>query len=157
VIAAINSKISQCDQKIVKYNFGLTNKDFYIFHSTADTSMSKVQNSFNQADLEFFKVLFLTIVYDKNVRITPREALNLSSTIVGKITKVRAQKVLENWIEGAYFYQDDHHIYIGPKLLIEFKEQLQSMELNHVKSCSLCTSIAIWVSRLYDSKFHLDY
>lgn len=148
MIAAINQKISTFDQKISKLNFGLTDDDYYVFHSTSETSMSSVQNSYNEADLEFFKAMFHTVVSDQNARIPPREALNLSSGIVGKITKVRAQKLLDKWISCAYFYlnQQDNHIYIGPKLIIEYQELLQSLELRHIKSCLLCESLAIWVS-----------
>lgn len=145
VIATINSKISQFDQKITKYTYDLTNEVFYIFHSTAETFMSKVQHSYNEAEVDFFKTLFMKITEDEHVRINPMDAVNLSGKT---ITKLRASKLLERWTQEAYFQQieDDSRIYLGPKSLVEFKELLQSMELNHVKSCSLCENIAIWVS-----------
>lgn len=145
VILAINGQISQFDQKITKYTYDLTNEEFYIFHSTAETSMSKMQHSYTASEVEYFKTLFLKITDDEHVRINPLDALNLSGK---SVSKLRAQKLLENWIKEAYFQQIDgeDYLYIGPKLLVEFKDLLQSMELSHVKCCLLCESIAIWVS-----------
>lgn len=145
VISAINSKISQFDQKITKYTYDLTNEVFYIFHATAETSMSKIQHSYNASEVEYFKNLFIKITEDDHVRISPLDALNLSGKL---LSKVRAQRLLENWTQEAYFQQIDgeDYFYIGPKLLIEFKDLMISLELSHIKCCLLCESIAIWVS-----------
>lgn len=144
-IALINSRISQFDQKITKYTYDLTSEEFYIFHVTAETSMSKMQHSFTEAEVEYFKALFSKITENEHVRISPIEAMNLANKA---ITKLRASKLLEQWVQEGYFQTvvDDERIYLGPKILVEFRELLQSLELRHVKSCSLCESIAIWVS-----------
>lgn len=147
VIEKINEKIGTFDQKIIIYEYGLTNKNYYIFYSTAKTSMSKLQNSYSEAELDLFKLILTKITENEDLTIAPREALNLISQITGsKLNKLRAQKLLDNWIESNYFYKhDDNKIYLGAKILTEFKELLQSMELNYLKSCLLCENIAAWV------------
>lgn len=147
VIDMINEKIQQFDQKITEHQYGLTNEEFYVFHSTAKTSMSKLQNSFSIDELDFFKLILTKIVENDQLTIAPIDALNLCNLTSGKINKLRAQKLLEIWIQNHYLYKhvDDNKIYLGARLLTEFKELLQNMELDYLKSCLLCENIAIWV------------
>lgn len=149
VIDMINEQIGAFDQKISTYEYGLTNDQFWVFQSTAKTSMSKMQNFYSQAELDFFKLILTKITSDKELNIAPREALNLSSDITGsKLNKLKAQKLMDGWIQGCYFFHHtDNRIYLGPKLLCEFKDLLQSMELDYLKSCLLCENVAVWVSR----------
>ncbi|CRK95571.1 CLUMA_CG009035, isoform A [Clunio marinus] len=144
-IEAINEKISTFDQKIILYEYGLTDEKFYVFASTAKTSMSKMQDSYNETELDFFKLILAKIIENEDLLISPRAALNLTSHITGtKITKMRAQKLLDNWTQSHYFFNQNNNIYLGAKLLTEFKELLQSMDLSYLKSCLLCECIALW-------------
>lgn len=144
-IALINTKIGQFDQRILKQEYGLTNEEFYIFHSTAKTSMSKLQNTYSEDELDFFKLIISKVLQNEELTISPIEALNLSSGTTGKINKLRAQKLLDDWIACHLFYKHkDNNIYLGAKILTEFKELLQAMELEYLKSCSLCENIALW-------------
>lgn len=159
-IDLINAEIRPFDQKIALYEFGLTNDEFYVFYSTAKTSISKLQNSYNEAELDFFKLILTKIVKHEQLNIAPIDALNLCTAITGaKLNKLRAQKLLANWIQSKYFFQhDDNKIYLGPKVLYEFSELLQGMELNYLKSCLLCEAIAAWVrsSKLF-TQFEADF
>ena len=145
VIDMVNAKISPFDQKITRYVYALTNDEFFIFHSTAATSMSKFQNAYNEDELDYFKHLIRNIAANEDLTITPLSALNLSAELPAKINKVRAEKLLDTWMQSHYFFKHDNEIHMGAKLLTEFKELLQSMELDYLKSCLLCESIAIWV------------
>lgn len=147
VIGQINEKISRFDQKIVTYEYGLTNDQFLVFYSTAKTSMSKMQNMYNEAELDFFKLVLTKITANDELFIAPRDALNLITQITGsKLNKLKAQKLMDNWIQSNYFYQhSDNKIYLGAKILCEFKELLQNMELDYLKSCLLCENVAVWV------------
>lgn len=146
VIDMINEKIKPFDQKITVYEYGLTNDEFYVFHSTAKTSSSKFQNTYTIDELDFFKLILTKIVENEGLTISPMNALTLCNLTPGKINKLRAQKLLDIWIQNHYLYKHtDSQIYLGAKLLTEFKELLQGMQLNHIKSCSLCECIAIWV------------
>jgi hypothetical protein len=142
----INGKIGAFDQKISLFDYGLTDTEFIVFYSSAQTSMSKLQNCYNEVELDFFKLLLMKISENENLHITPRDALNLSSNVTGKLNKLRAQKLLDNWITATYFHQHtDNQIYFGAKLLSEFKEVLQKMELAYCQTCLLCENIAVWV------------
>lgn len=94
--------------------------------------------------MEFFKNLLKNITRDENLTITPLKAILCSG---GKIKKKQAEKLLQSWTQSGYFKKHiDNQIHLGPKLLCEFRELLQSLELNYLRSCLLCESIAIWVS-----------
>jgi Nse1 non-SMC component of SMC5-6 complex len=153
VIDMINTKISPFDQKISHFDYGLNNSEFIVFFSSAQTSISKLQNFYNEVELNFFKLILMKILDSEDLNIKPRDALNLSSHIDDKkINKLRAQNLLENWITATYFHQHtDNLIYLGAKTLTEFKELLQKMELAHCRTCLLCENIAIWVS--FDGDF----
>lgn len=160
IVEMINEKIARFDQKVTKYEYGLNKKDFYVFHTTAATSMSKMQNSYKENELDFFKALLANITESEDLKITPRDALNLSSRLPEKINKLRAQNLLDIWIENHYFYKHtDSNIYLGAKTLTEFKEHLQQKELNNLRSCILCECIAIWVRNLHNvrSKCIINY
>lgn len=159
IIDSINEKISLFDQKIVMYEYELSNDLFYMYVSTARTSMSKMQNTYNETELDFFKLILTKITENEELNIAPRDALNLISQITGaKLNKLRAQKLLDNWIQSHYFYKhNDNQIYLGSKMLCEFKELLQSMELEYLKSCLLCESVAIWVRNLDNQAFSINF
>lgn len=147
IIEMINEKISPYDQKISKHDYGLTSEEFYVFHSTAKTSMSKFQNVYKEDELDYFKLILTKIVENEELSISPRDALNLCLTTPGKINKLRAEKLIDNWIQCSYFCKHtDSQIYLGAKVLTEFKELLQSLELDYLKTCILCENIAIWVN-----------
>lgn len=147
LISKINEKIAPFDQKITSYEYGLSKADYYVFHSTTKTSMSQFQNSYNADEIELFKNILKRISENEDLNIAPRDVLNLSTASSSKINKLRAQKLLDIWIQYHYFYKhSDNQIYLGAKVLTEFREMLQNMELDYLKSCLLCESIAIWVS-----------
>ena len=148
VIDMINAEIQPFDQKISEHEYGLTKDEFYVFHSTAKTSMSKFQNTYNEDELDYFKLILTKIVENDELTIAPIEALNLCNLTPGKINKLRAQKLLEVWMQSHYLYKhNDNQIYLGARVLTEFKELLQSMELDSLQSCLLCENIAIWVKK----------
>lgn len=157
MIEKINSKIAPFDQKVEKYEYGLTNEEFVVFISSAATSISKMQNSYNEAELDFFKILMTKIFMNEELNITPRNALNLSSSILPKLNKLRVQKLLDIWTVTGYLYQHtDSQIYLGAKSLTEFKEFLQKMDLAYCGTCLLCENIACWVriDTVFTVQFH---
>lgn len=148
VVNLINERISPFDQKIDVFEYGLSSDSFMVLYSTSKTSISKMQNIYNDDELDFFKLILTKITNNgDDLNISPRDALNLITQITGsKLNKLKAQKLIDNWIQSNYFHQYiDNQIYLGPKLLCEFKEILQNMDLPHLKSCLLCENIAIWV------------
>lgn len=154
VIDVINEKISPFDQKIAKFDYELSNKEFIVFFSSAQTSISKLQNFYNEAELDFFKLILTKITDNEELSIAPRDALNLTTHITGKLNKLRAQKLLDSWITTCYFYQhSDNQIYLGARMLAEFKELLQKLELPYCRTCLLCENIAIWVRIEFNFNF----
>lgn len=147
-IDLINTKILNYDQKITKLQYGLNLINFYIFYSTATTSISKMQNIFNETELEFFKLILHKIIDSEDLSISPIVALNSQINLGGKVNQSRAGKLLQNWISAGYFLKhEDNLIYLGPKSLMEFKEILQNMELPYLRTCLLCEDVAPWVKK----------
>lgn len=145
-VDSINKKISPFDQKIIKYHYGLNSLHYYCFISTAKTSISKMQNVYSEQELDYFKLILNKIIGNTELFITPRDALNISSEVPNKLLKIRAQVLLDKWLCSHYFFKNtDDKIYLGPKILNEFKELFQGQEIDYIKSCSLCDDIAIWV------------
>ena len=143
---SINKKISPFDQKIIKYHYGLNSLYYYCFISTAKTSISKMQNVYSEQELDYFKLIINKVIENTEVFITPRDALNLSAEVPNKLLKIRAQFLLDKWLCSHYFFKNtDDKIYLGPKILNEFKELFQGQEIEYIKCCSLCDDIAIWV------------
>lgn len=145
-IDQINDNISRFDQKIVKFQYGLNLLDYYIFCATTKTSISNMQHCYTEHEVDFFKQIFTKIVENLDLNISPREALNLQSSHVGKLNKMRSEKLLDGWCTSGYFVRHDNLIFLGPKSLTEFKEDLKGMGAEHLKGCGLCEDIAAWVS-----------
>jgi hypothetical protein len=143
IVEIINSKIARFDQNIVKLEFGLNQVEYYVFYSTAKTSISSMHHTFTETELDFFKMLLLFVLESEELNTTPLHALNI--TTATKINKTRIEKMLDTWIMNGYFLRQDHKIYLGPKSVMEFKEIIQSMELPHLRSCILCEEVAAWV------------
>lgn len=152
MITKINERITPFDQTITKCEYELTNVVFFVLHSTSGTFASKLQNTYNEDDIEFFKILLRNITQDENLTITPLAALNLCTG--GKMKKKQAEKLLDLWCSNHYFKKHQGKIYLGPRLLLEYKDLLQSFELSYLKSCLLCECIAIWVRR---TMLHLTF
>lgn len=144
-IDEINGRISRFDQKITKYEYGLDLENYYVFCSTAKTSVSKMQHCYTDNELDYFKQIFAKVVENPELKISPREALNLQSSCSGKLNKVRAEKLLDTWSTTGYFVRNENMLYLGPKSLTEFKEDLKEMNADHLKGCGLCEDIAAWV------------
>jgi Nse1 non-SMC component of SMC5-6 complex/RING-like domain len=143
-INMINEKISEYDQRIVKHRYGFNGLYYYIFNNTAVTSIAKLQNTFTQTELDFFKLILTDILENDELYIAPRTALNLQSSVKGILSKVRAEELIDMWTFCGYFYRDHDKIYLGPKSITELKEILQKMELNYIKTCMLCEELCVW-------------
>jgi hypothetical protein len=148
----INERIGPFDQKIVKHTYGLNQIEYFVFTSTAKTSLAKLQNSFSEFELEYFKQVFTQVVEDEDLNITPRDALNLCINVGGKVSKVRAEKLIEEWSASGYFHRENDLIHLGPKSITEFAETIRNLKLNHIKNCGLCNEIAAWVRDYRDKK-----
>lgn len=96
IIESINSKIGRFDQRIVKFQFGLNQAQYYMFCSTAKTSISSMHHTFSETELDYFKMLFLIVIESEDLNISPLNALNIQTAT--KINKTRIEKMIENWI-----------------------------------------------------------
>lgn len=142
----INKKIQDFDQKIIMYEYPLTEKNYYMLINTAFTSVNKFQNAYNENELNYMRVIISELAESNDFHLNPIEVINLTSKLPGKgITKNRAQQLLDRFIMNGYFFKQNSKIYFGPKMITEFKDYLLSQFPDNINSCSLCKGIAIWV------------
>jgi hypothetical protein len=142
-IDLINVRINRFDQRVVKHFY--KDENYYCFCSTAQTSLSKMQSAYSENELDLFKLILNKIVDNEELRTTPISIMNLQiDGNSGKVKTLRVEKLLEEWIRSGYFVRENNSILLGPKSLIEFKEILQSFELEYLRTCVLCDDIAPW-------------
>lgn len=72
--------------------------------------------------------------------------LSISTSSSKKITKQRAQDLIEEWIIAGYFIETDGAYYFGPRTIAEFGDTLRIRYAEHVRSCFLCRQTCFYVS-----------
>jgi len=144
----VNASIAPFDQRIVQFQYGLTNIEYFVHYQSSKSAISKFQNIFQGNELDYFKLIIARILTNEELFIAPRDALNVTSELTQKkMSKLRAQKLLDLWCLSRYLYQHaDNRLYLGPRSLLEFKETLLNRNMNHLKFCQLCEDAAPWVS-----------
>ena len=106
---------------------------------------------YTDGDIAYFKLLMEEMADTARKLLLPTQVLNLTNKMSKgiAISKVRAQCCIDKWVEQGYFAKEDNKIYFGPKMLLEFKDQLLTNDPD-TTVCSLCKDISIWVIRLMD-------
>lgn len=71
--------------------------------------------------------------------------MNRSGNKDPKFTMSKAEKLVNDWIEEAYFYNDNGIVYLGVRSVAEFGDFLRTKF--NVDSCYLCKAILLKVRR----------
>lgn len=72
------------------------------------------------------------------------DLLNLCATVTlpnttKKITKQRAQNLIEDWCQSGYFIDINDKIHLGPRTIGEFGSQFRAKFPDYINSCFLCS------------------
>lgn len=108
---------------------------------------------YNEAECNYFKLLLEQMFQYETYSIPNMIALNLSSSTVTssqaartkKVTKQRAQDLLEEWVSRGYFVNANERIQLGPRSIGEFGEVLSTEYAEYVKKCYLCKNVSFKV------------
>lgn len=108
------------------------------FHALFSNS---IQIIYTKSEVHFFRLLQRDIVLSPDGSIRSITALNLTNaleTSTAKLTKTRAQELIEIWCDEGYFIDADEVLAFGPKTQAEFGHFLKTSFPNEVYVCSLC-------------------
>lgn len=107
------------------------------------------------------KRLLEKLVMDDNHLISVMTAIHLASSTAEsssqasqsqstskKITKQRAEDLLEEWSTVGYFINFNGNIVLGPRAIGEYRETFQTKFNDYIHSCKLCNEIALQVTIL---------
>lgn len=101
------------------------------------------------------KILIEAIVQEDNSTITMIRAVNLSTPFAAsqatskKISKARAQELIDEWKTVGYFISDDDVLSLGPRTIAEFGETLRNKFPDYVWGCHLCKQISTKVHECF--------
>uniref|UniRef100_A0A182WK80 Non-structural maintenance of chromosomes element 1 homolog n=1 Tax=Anopheles minimus TaxID=112268 RepID=A0A182WK80_9DIPT len=142
VVAKINERIHQFDQKIVYTHFEPLDKDFYVFVNLQESPIDLHQNVFTAQELHFFRVLLRELTLSEDHTLSMIMCLNFTNDTVGEtvkpLPKTRAEQLLNEWEELGYFLVLDDKLHFGPKSVVEFDKYLTKNYADIITRCCLC-------------------
>lgn len=74
-------------------------------------------------------------------QMTMTEILNLlpgGTANQKKVTKQRAQDLMEQWMAGGYFVELDDYVHFGPRTIGEFRDYFVVKHRDNIPRCGLC-------------------
>lgn len=112
----------------------------------------------NEAECAYLKVLMEKIVLSEMHTISTMTAIHLSTEAshqqssqsgasTKKITKQRAEELLDEWVSSGYLLllSENALITLGPKALAEFRDTLRTKFPDFIQNCHLCNDIVLKV------------
>ncbi|CAH1118334.1 unnamed protein product [Phaedon cochleariae] len=139
LILEINREISQQFYKIVLGNCEVTNNHLVLWLNTKNDKISQLQNIYSALELEYFHSIMQEILNSEEHRITFIVCINITSTLTDFFSRDKGQKVLNKWLKTGYFVRKSAHIYLGPRMILEFTSYLKTHYPDAV--CNLCSDI----------------
>lgn len=145
-LARINRKISRHHFKIALVTCEVTGAEYYVWLNTKNDSVTKQQDTFTPAELEYFQILMGEIVNSDEKCLPHNICLNLSGTLVANVMyKAPAQATIKKWVKAGYLVELNGKIYFGPRCIHEFSSYFRGRE-DGVNICALCSEIVFVVS-----------
>lgn len=103
------------------------------------------------------KNLMEKIVTSDNHAISPMTAVHLCSaasqfsqsqsvSTTKKVTKQRAEELMDEWMTAGYFMIFGDQITFGPKAIGEFRETFRTKFGDYIQNCHLCTELTLKVN-----------
>lgn len=144
-LSKINRKITRHSFKIAYVTCEVTGKEFLVWLNTKNDNVSKTQNTFSPAELEYFQIILAEIINSNEKCIPLNICLNLSGTLVANVMfKTHAQTTIKKWVKGGYLVNCNGKIYLGPRCIHEFSSYFRRLE-DGINVCGLCSEIVFVV------------
>ncbi|KAG4071730.1 hypothetical protein HA402_011884 [Bradysia odoriphaga] len=144
IVDAINEKIHVFDQRIDIVTSQYDDKAFVVMVNTSQSAITKLQATYKQTEIEFFRLLMKEVAMAEEHSLRKISVLNIMNPNRNKdvnLTMTQLEKLLNDWIEEGYFYEQNGHVYFGVRSVAEFGEFLRSKF--NVDSCQLCKSVLL--------------
>ena len=149
-IKDINEELNRYDHDIAFIKYPISKEEFLVFR-TMNSKVIRFLNNLSEQDRNYFRLLLTTIASSDEYGIPDIRAINLSTMLPDKpLAKNRAEDLLQNWKQVGYFYQSDNTLFFGPRMMVEFESLLLTSFPDDVKECSLCKTIVLWVSSIFN-------
>ncbi|XP_053954529.1 non-structural maintenance of chromosomes element 1 homolog [Anastrepha ludens] len=161
LVMEINDDLKELNQELNFVNHPLLGEEFLVFGLTFETSASKFQRHYSEADQMYFAKLVEAIAPQGDYGISWVEIYNLPNltpTAKKQLSKTRIQNLIKKWTDQGYFLKIDDKIYFGPRMLVEYASHLKTHYSEYVKDCPLCKKIVLWDIKcsMCDVKIHKE-
>lgn len=72
-----------------------------------------------------------------------------SQSTMKRVTKQRAEELLEEWENMGYFMTTNENITLGPRCIGEFRDTFRSKFGDYIQSCQLCNELVLQVRKSF--------
>ncbi|KYB26512.1 non-structural maintenance of chromosomes element 1 homolog [Tribolium castaneum] len=139
LIIEINRAINLQYFKIATSVCEVTGDSVFVWLNTKNDELSKQQIGFSPVELEYFHAIMQEIITSDNHELPYPRCINITSTLVGTLTRENGEKALMKWIRGGYFVKVEQFVYLGARTILEFTTYLRTNTENC--TCSLCSEL----------------
>ncbi|CAD6992324.1 unnamed protein product [Ceratitis capitata] len=149
LVKEINVDLKELNQELKFVKHPLVEQEFLVYGLTFETTASKIQHHYREADQMYFAKLVELMAVQDDYGISWLEMYNLPSltqTVKKNLPKMHIQDLIKKWIDQGYFIEKDDKIYFGPRMLVEYANHLKTHFSEYIKDCSLCKNVVLWVS-----------
>lgn len=154
IITKINGEIVRNGLKLTYGRCEITNNKCIALINTKCDTIALLQSTFSPVQLEYFQAIISEILGSDEYRITFIICINITSTLVGKMTRDQGQNTLNVWIKGGYFIKDEDYVYLGLRTKMEFATYLRQHCPDSL--CKLCSELVFRVIIIFIYLFGLS-
>lgn len=150
VVAEINNRISRYDQRLIRLEYDPTQTVYYIFANLSDTPLDRVQKTYTEAELGFFRLILHELAGTEGHSMGQIDCLNLTSKVVAggggrsTLSKRRAEELIKEWLSIGYLAQTKKDLGFGPRTMVEFDRYLLNNFPDHIAKCRLCKEVLFY-------------
>lgn len=147
-LSKINRKISRHHFKIACVTCEVTGEELLVWLNTRNDNISKAQDVFNPAELEYFQIVMGEIIESDDKSLPLNVCLNLATSLIANLLfKAEAQKTIQKWVKGAYLVNHNGKVYLGARCIHEFASYFRKLG-ERLNICNLCSEIVFVVRNL---------
>lgn len=150
MVTEINARIDRYDQRLIRLEYDPTQTVYYIFANLSDTPLDRVQKTYTEPELSFFRLILHELACSEDYRVGQIECLNLTSKVVISggcrltLTKSRSEELINEWLHSGYLALTEKEISFGPRTMVEFDRYLANKFPDQMQTCRLCKEVLFY-------------
>lgn len=121
-------------------------------------------SQYNEVENSFFKAILDSFVTSESFCLPMIHFLNMSASVQStslptkKLTKKRAEELLDYWCSCCYFVKTDEDLmHFGPRTIGEFSDYLRTKYTNYICICLLCNKVTFQVVNSFSFYYFIVY